>query len=102
MAAGGLLYGYRVLETLSQKLTPLPLPGALTASATTAALVGLASWNALPVSTTHISTGAILAAGIQHDANAVHWGKAGEIGVSWVITLPAAAVLAALARLMIH
>src|SRR5207245_710121 len=55
MAAGGLISGRKVLETLAKKLTPLPLPESLTASLTTATLVGLASWNGLPVSTTHVS-----------------------------------------------
>lgn len=102
MAVGGLIGGYRVLETLSHKLTPLALPGALTASATTAILVGLASWNGLPVSTTHVSTGAIIGAGIQHNAREVRWSKVGEIALSWLITLPVAALLAAIARMFVR
>jgi len=63
MAAGGLIAGRRVLETMSKKLTPLPLAESLTASLVTAALVSAASWLALPMSTTHVSTGAIIGAG---------------------------------------
>jgi inorganic phosphate transporter, PiT family len=95
MALGGLLAGRSVLETLAKKVTALPLPEALTASATTAAMVSLASWNGLPVSTTHVSTGAIIGAGVRNDPCAVHWGKVGEILLSWVVTLPVAALLAA-------
>jgi PiT family inorganic phosphate transporter len=94
MAIGGLLSGRRVLQTLANKLTPMPLPQSLTASMMTASLVCLASWHGLPVSTTHVSTGAIVGAGLHHDPRGVRWKKFGEIGLSWVITLPAAAILA--------
>lgn len=102
MAVGGLVFGRRVLETLSKKVTTMPLPESLTASLATATFVSLASWNALPVSTTHVSTGAIIGAGLKHDAKGVHWGKVGEILLSWLVTLPVAALLAALAKLVLR
>ena len=101
MAIGGLVAGGRVLETLSKKLTVLPLPESLTASAATAVLVSLASWMSWPVSTTHVSTGAIIGAGLRNDPRSVKWGKVGEIALSWVITLPAAAVIAAIAKFLL-
>ena len=63
MAVGGLVAGRRVLATLATKVAKLPLAESLTASLATAALVGLASWEGLPVSTTQVSTGAIVGAG---------------------------------------
>lgn len=98
MAAGGLVSGRRVLQTLAKKLTPLPLPESLTASLTTAALVCLASWRGLPVSTTHVSTGSIIGAGLKNDPSAVKWKKVTEVALSWVITLPAAGLIAAGAK----
>lgn len=95
MAIGGITAGRKVLETLGKKLTPLPLAESLTASIVTAGLVGMASWVALPVSTTHVSTGAIIGAGLKNDRRQVRWGKVGEIVLSWVITLPVAAAIAA-------
>jgi PiT family inorganic phosphate transporter len=95
MAIGGYLAGRRVLDTLAKKLTPLPLAESLTASLTTAALVSAASWASLPVSTTHVSTGAIVGAGLKNDPAKVKWGKVTEIVLSWVITLPVAALIAA-------
>ena len=95
MAVGGYLAGRRVLETLASKLTPLPLAESLTASLTTAALVSAASWASLPVSTTHVSTGAIVGAGLKNDPGKVKWGKVTEIVVSWVVTLPVAGVISA-------
>ncbi len=97
MAAGGWVSGRGVLETLSKKLTPLPLSDSLTASLATAALVCMASWQGLPVSTTHVSTGAIIGAGLKRDPRGVKWRKVGEIILSWALTLPVAGLLAAAA-----
>jgi inorganic phosphate transporter, PiT family len=98
MAMGGLIAGRRVLETMAKKLTPLPLAESLTASSATAAMVSAASWFGLPVSTTHVSTGAIIGAGLRNDPRQVRWGKVGEIVLSWIVTLPVAALFAAVAK----
>ncbi|MDB5354202.1 MAG: putative low-affinity phosphate transport protein [Phycisphaerales bacterium] len=102
MAAGGLIMGRKVLETLAKKLTPLPLAESLTASLVTATLVGLASWIALPVSTTHVTTGSIIGAGLKNNPSGVKWAKVGEIVLSWIITLPVAGLLAAAAKWLLH
>lgn len=102
MAAGGIISGRKVLTTLSKKLTPLPLLESLTASLSTAVLVCLASWEGLPVSTTHVSTGAIIGGGLKNDPQGVQWKKVIEIVLSWIITLPAAALIAALAKWLLH
>ncbi|WP_437674544.1 anion permease [Sorangium sp. So ce131] len=101
MAAGGLVAGASVLETLARKVTPLPLAESLAASAVTSTLVSLASWHGLPVSTTHVSTGAIIGAGLKNNAREVRWGKVGEIVLSWLITLPVSGVLASGAKLLL-
>src|SRR6185436_13770447 len=102
MAAGGLIAGRKVLETLSKKVTPLPLAESLTASLVSAALVSMASWMLLPVSTTHVTTGAIIGAGLKKDPRGVKWSKVGEIVLSWLITLPVAALIAAVAKAAIR
>jgi len=102
MAAGAIISGRKVLTTLSKKLTPLPLLESLTASLSTAVLVCLASWEGLPVSTTHVSTGAIIGGGLKNDPQAVQWKKVTEVVLSWIITLPAAALIAALAKWLLH
>ncbi|MDZ4783283.1 MAG: inorganic phosphate transporter [Planctomycetia bacterium] len=101
MALGGLVAGRRVLDTLATKLTPMPLVESLTASLMTATLVCLASWNSLPVSTTHVSTGAIIGAGLKHDPRGMRWGKVSEIVLAWIVTLPVSALLAGAAALVI-
>jgi PiT family inorganic phosphate transporter len=96
MTVGGLTAGRRVLTTLSHKVTPMPLPESITASSVTALLVGMASWNGLPVSTTHVSTGAIMGIGLKNDASKVRWSTVGQIACAWLITLPFAAAISAL------
>ncbi len=102
MAAGGLFAGRRVLETLAKKVTPLPLAESLTASVATASLVSAACWFGLPVSTTHVSTGAIVGAGLKNNPRAVHWNAVGGIVLSWFVTLPVAGLLSATACWLIR
>jgi PiT family inorganic phosphate transporter len=64
--------------------------------------VGLASWNGLPLSTTHVTTGGIVGAGLSRDRRSVSWGVVRDIALSWVITLPASALVAGLAYLLLE
>ena len=101
MALGGLLAGRRVLSTLAEKITPLPLGESLASSGVSAVLVAFASWRGLPVSTTHVTTGGIIGAGVARSARGVHWPVVRDVVLSWVVTLPAAAAVAAGTRLIL-
>jgi PiT family inorganic phosphate transporter len=102
MAAGGLLAGRRVLSTLATRITPLPLGESVAASGVASLLVALASWHGLPVSTTHVTTGGIVGAGVARAAGDVCWPVVREVALSWLVTLPAAAAIAASARLLLR
>lgn len=96
MALGGVLFGRRVTTTLGERVTAIdPLEG-FTASVVASGLVLAASFAAVPVSTTHVATGAIVGAGLHGGGRGIHWDVVGRIGAAWVITLPAAALFAAL------
>jgi PiT family inorganic phosphate transporter len=69
----------------------------LTSSGTAAVLVLAASVMALPVSTTHVVTGAIVGSGLSGGVRAIKWGTLGSIVLAWLVTLPVAAGFAALA-----
>jgi PiT family inorganic phosphate transporter len=56
----------------------------------------------MPVSTTHIISSAIMGTGASDRFNAVRWGLARNIGLAWVITLPAAGITAALSYLVLN
>jgi PiT family inorganic phosphate transporter len=95
IAVGGVLAARRVAETLSFSITPLNHGQGFTANVVTAALVMLASPLGLPVSTTHVSCGALFGIGA---ATGEARGKAiAQILSAWVTTLPVAAALSALA-----
>ncbi len=95
MTAGSLIGGFRVTETLAKRVTRMSPAEGFAANAVTSALVGLASFGALPVSTTHISSGAIIGIGLHRDGASVHWSTVREILLAWLVTLPAAAAVGA-------
>ena len=95
MAIGGLLHARRVARTMSKKITGMNPGQGFAANVATALLVSTANWHALPVSTTHVSVGALVGIGIT--TRQAHWKAVGGIVLSWLITLPCAAALAAVA-----
>jgi len=95
MAIGGWLNARKVAETMAHKITGMNPGQGLSANLATALLVTTASWHALPVSTTHVSVGALLGIGIT--TRQAHWKPVLGVLASWVVTLPCAALLAALA-----
>lgn len=99
IAIGGILSGRRVADTLAHKITGMNPGQGFTANATTAALVLLGTLKGLPLSTTHVSVGALLGIGII--TKQAKWGTVIPVLLAWVITLPCAALLAALSYLLV-
>ncbi len=95
MATGGLLNARKVAHTMSHKIASMSDGQAFTANFVTGLLVIAASRFGLPVSTTHVSVGAISGLGIVNGS--VNRGVLRNIVLSWVLTLPIAAAIAALA-----
>jgi PiT family inorganic phosphate transporter len=101
--AGGTYFGgWRIVHTMGQKITKLkPIGGFCAESAGAITLFGTALAG-IPVSTTHTITGAIVGVGAVNRLSAVRWGVAGRIVWAWVFTIPASAVVASAAYLLIH
>jgi PiT family inorganic phosphate transporter len=95
MVLGALLDADRVAETLGKKVTAMNPGQGFAANLATAALTTTASFHSLPVSTTHVSVGALLGIGIT--TRQTHWRKVTQIILCWIVTLPCAAALAAIA-----
>ena len=95
MAAGGLVNARKVAETMAKKITPLNTGQGLIANVTTAFLVIAASRAGMPVSTTHVSTSAMF--GIAITNRSAHRKTIISIVVAWLTTLPAGAVVGAVA-----
>jgi PiT family inorganic phosphate transporter len=93
---GTLMGGWRIVRTMGMNITKLqPVGGFCAETAGAIALFG-ASAAGIPVSTTHTITGAIVGVGSTRRMSAVKWGVAGRIVWAWVLTMPAAAIIAAL------
>jgi PiT family inorganic phosphate transporter len=94
---GTLFGGWRIVKTMGQKITKLKPVGGFCAETGGAMTLFIASSFGIPVSTTHTITGAIVGVGSSQKFSAVRWGLAGSIVWAWVITIPASAVMAAMA-----
>jgi inorganic phosphate transporter, PiT family len=96
MGLGTLMGGWRIVHTMGSKITKMtPMQGACANTAGAITLFG-ASYLGIPVSTTHTITGSIVGVGTARRFSAVRWGVASQIVWAWVITIPAAAIMAAL------
>jgi PiT family inorganic phosphate transporter len=89
--------GWRIVKTMGQRITKLEPVGGFCAETGGAITLFLASALGIPVSTTHTITGAIFGVGSVRNASALRWGLAGHIVITWVLTIPATALVAALA-----
>lgn len=97
MALGTLVGGWRIVATMGSRITRLRPVGGFAAETAGAISILGATALGIPVSTTHTITGSIVGVGATHRIAAVRWGLAGRILWAWVLTIPAAGVLAALA-----
>ena len=88
-------YGYRVMATIGTQITELTPTRGFCATLAAAITVVLASRTAMPVSTTHIAVGAVMGVGLARGIAAINLGVIRSIFVSWIVTLPAGGVLAA-------
>jgi PiT family inorganic phosphate transporter len=89
-----------IADTMANKITDMNPGQGFAANLATALLVNTASYHGLPVSTTHVSVGSLLGIGIT--TRQAKWKPVTGVLLSWVITLPCAAALAALAYLVLH
>jgi PiT family inorganic phosphate transporter len=97
IALGTMFGGWRIVKTMGQKITKLRPVGGFAAETGGAMTLFLASSLGIPVSTTHTITGAIVGVGAAQRTRAVRWGVAGNIVIAWIVTMPAAALMAAVA-----
>jgi inorganic phosphate transporter, PiT family len=96
MGLGTLSGGWRVVRTMGTRLTRLKPRSGFCAETGAAFSILLATWMGLPVSTTHVVAGAIAGVGSIQRVRAVRWNVASNIVVAWILTIPAAALVAAL------
>ncbi len=88
--------GWKIVNTMGNKVTKLKPVGGFCAETGAGLSILICSYFGIPVSTTHTITGAIVGVGSTQRLSAVRWGVAGRIVWAWVLTIPCAAVTAAL------
>ena len=96
IAFGTLFGGWRIVKTMGTRITKLQPFGGFCAETAGAITLVSATLGGIPVSTTHTITGAIVGVGSTRRLSAVKWGVAGRIVWAWILTIPIAAVVAAL------
>ena len=95
MGLGTLIGGWRIVHTMGSRITRLTPMQGFCAETGGAISLFAATWLGIPVSTTHTITGAIIGVGAARKVSAVRWNVATNIVMAWIITLPAAALIAA-------
>jgi PiT family inorganic phosphate transporter len=95
IAAGTYAGGWRIIRTLGQRIYKLQPEHGFAAQLSAGSTLYLGTHFGFPISTTHVVTGSIMGAGATGGVSALKWGVAGNILFAWLLTLPAAGLVAA-------
>jgi PiT family inorganic phosphate transporter len=97
IALGTAIGGWRIINTMGNRITDVESPQGFSAESASAAVILASSYYGYPLSTTHVVSGGVMGAGLGKRLESVHWGVAGQMATAWVFTIPAAAVMGAAA-----
>ncbi len=97
IALGTYLGGWRIIQTMGKKLTEIRTPQGFAAETSAAAVILTSAHLGFALSTTHVCSGGIIGSGLGRRLAEVRWGVAGKMVVAWALTLPAAAIVGAVA-----
>jgi PiT family inorganic phosphate transporter len=100
IAAGTYAGGWRIIKTLGRDLTQIEPAQGFAAEASTTATILASSHLGFALSTTQVASGSVIGTGLGRAGAKVRWGTAGKIAIGWLITIPSAGALAALAALL--
>ena len=95
MGLGTLTGGWKIIETMGNKITKLSHHQGFCASAGGSIMLFAATMFGVPVSTTHTITGCIMGVGAARRTSAVRWGVAQNLMIAWLVTIPASAIVGA-------
>jgi PiT family inorganic phosphate transporter len=102
IALGTMFGGWRIVKTMGQKVAKLKPVDGFCAESGAAIMLFISTTFGIPVSTTHTITGAIMGIGSLKRISAVRWGVAGRIIWAWILTIPCAAAISALAYFLVR
>jgi PiT family inorganic phosphate transporter len=95
IAAGTYVGGWRIMKTLGQRVVNMEPASGFAAQVTAGVTIYTATKLGYPLSTTHVISGSVLGSGATKRLSAVRWGVAGNIVTAWLLTIPAAGLVAA-------
>jgi PiT family inorganic phosphate transporter len=95
IALGTYIGGWRIIRTLGSRLTQIEPPQGFVAEGTSTSVLLASSFFGYPLSTTQVVSGGVLGVGVGKRLASVRWGLAGGMATAWVLTLPAAGLIAA-------
>ena len=95
ISAGTYVGGWRIVRTLGQRIYKMAPEHGFAAQISAGTTLYLGTHYGFPISTTHVVTGSVMGAGATRRLTAVRWGVAGSIAFAWLLTLPAAGLVAA-------
>lgn len=101
IALGTYLGGWRIIRTLGKGLTEVKPAQGFAAESSTAATILASSALGFALSTTQVASGSVIGSGLGRRGAAVRWATAGRIAIGWLLTLPAAGGVGALAALLV-
>jgi len=102
IALGTYMGGWRIIKTLGTGLTDVKPAQGFAAETSTAATILASSHLGFALSTTQVASGSVIGSGLGRRGSKVRWRTAGRIGIGWLLTLPAAGAVGALAALVAH
>jgi PiT family inorganic phosphate transporter len=102
MGLGTQVGGWRIIRTMGMKIASLRTVHGFAAETSAATVILAASLFGLPISTTHAISTSIMGVGAVRSVSMVRWGIAGRIVVAWVLTVPGAALIGALAMVILR
>jgi PiT family inorganic phosphate transporter len=100
IALGTYMGGWRIIKTLGTGLTAVKPAQGFAAETSTAATILASSHLGFALSTTQVASGSVIGSGLGRRGSKVRWGTAGRIGIGWLLTLPSAAIVGAIAALI--
>jgi inorganic phosphate transporter, PiT family len=95
IASGTAIGGWRIINTMGNRLTDIESPQGFSAESASAAVILASSYYGYPLSTTHVVSGGVMGAGAGKRLASVHWGVAGQMATAWLFTIPAAGIFGA-------
>ncbi len=97
IALGTAAGGWRIINTMGNRLTALEPPQGFAAESSSAAVILASSYYGYPLSTTQVVSGGVTGSGLGRRLASVHWEVVGQMVTAWIFTIPAAGLLAAAA-----